>query len=277
MTHLVVTGYASLDHVLVLAGDIAKDRTTRVTRRDPAAWPRAGGCPTYVAQAAVRAGQRAAPVVWIGDDAPGRVLVAQYASAGLDGAGVATLKGGRSPISVLAYQPDGAVSCLYDPGFAGQERLSEAQAALIAGASHLCLTVGPGHLVDAILGSAPASARLYWAVKNDTQSFDDTARARLSQRADVIFCNHAEQELILGGTAVRVVTHGAAGAEVIGRTGSIRAPVPRRITASDATGAGDSFAGGYIAAEMTGITDPAAALQAGMAAAAQLLMERQDQ
>lgn len=275
MTRLVVTGFASLDHAIHLAGDIGKDRTTRITWRDPAAWPRAGGCPVYIAMAAARQGLCAAPLTWIGDDAPGAALMAQCRAAGLDLTGIAAVAGRRSPVSILACQPDGAVSCLYDPGFPGEHRLTSAQAGLISAASHLCVTVGPGHLVGQILDLAPATARLYWAVKNDADSFDAAARQRLSARADVIFCNHAEQALIDGGNAIRVVTHGARGAEVITLQGSAFAPAPARIDVRDATGAGDTFAGGFIAAEMAGVLDPLAAVGAGMAAAAKLLTERQ--
>lgn len=277
MTCLVVTGFASLDHVIHLAGDIAKDRTTRILRRDPGAWPRAGGCPTYVAAAAARAGRRAAPVVWIGEDAAGAALLSRYEAEGLETEGVARVRGRPSPISVLACQPDGAVSCLYDPVFSGEERLEAAQARLIEAATHLCVTVGPGRLVMPILDHAPASARIYWAVKNDAASFDEAARRRLSARADVIFCNHAEEALITGGDALRIVTHGADGVEAATATGRFRVPTPERIAAQDATGAGDTFAGGFIAAEMGGERDPKAAIEAGMNAAARLLLERLEQ
>ncbi|MDN5789009.1 carbohydrate kinase family protein [Pseudorhodobacter sp.] len=274
MNRFVVTGYASLDHVLHLGGDVVKDRTTQIRHRDPAAWPRAGGCPTYVARAVAKAGQSAAPVTWIGDDAGGQALLDQYAAFGLDAGGVARLTGERSPISVLAYQPDGAVSCLYDPGFAGRESLTKAQRALIAGASHICVTIGPGHLVADILDLVPVRARLYWGVKDDPVAFDAYARARLSARADVIFCNHAERALVQGSDALLVVTHGRKGAEAIGPEGSIWSPPVDLIATDDAVGAGDSFAGGFIAAEMRGETEVLAAVKAGVAAAAALLTER---
>ena len=45
------------------------------------------------------------------------------------------------------------------------------------------------------------------------------------------------------------------------------------IAVADTTGAGDTFAGGFIAAEMAG-ADPAEAARAGITAAARLLTER---
>jgi ribokinase len=51
MSGIGITGYASLDHVIVLDGDIRPGRTTTILSRPEKAWPRLGGGPAYVAQA----------------------------------------------------------------------------------------------------------------------------------------------------------------------------------------------------------------------------------
>ena len=43
MKQLVVTGYASLDYAVGLAGQAVADSTTLIASRDVTAWPRAGG------------------------------------------------------------------------------------------------------------------------------------------------------------------------------------------------------------------------------------------
>ena len=50
--------------------------------------------------------------------------------------------------------------------------------------------------------------------------------------------------------------------------------IENQIDISDTTGAGDTFAGGFIAAEMSGVTSPNHAAKAGLKAAESMLMER---
>lgn len=273
MNHLAVTGYASLDYVLALSGEIKPDRTTHA-RRDAAAWPRAGGCPSYVALAAAMAGQRATPVMWLGDDQIGQVLVDHLDVQSVDITGIAQVAGAPSPSAVMAYQPDGGCACLYDPGPAGREALNAAQRAAISNATHLCLCVGPAHLTREILSLRDPNAHLFWAVKDDPACFTPDICTDLSAKADVIFCSAAERGLIGKTTAVIVQTRGAKGVTVEHQGTHIEVPVSP-VQTSDTTGAGDTFAGGYIAALMAGPTDPARAAQAGITAAQALLRNRQ--
>ncbi len=273
MSHLVVTGYASLDYAVGLAGQAIGDRTTLIASRDTGAWPRAGGCPTYVAAAAVRAGQRATPIMWAGSGEEGALFTRAVAAQGLPTEGIGTMPSPRSPTALMVYQADGSCICLYDPALNGSERLTETQKALIAGASHLCISVGPPHLMVPILDACPPGARLYWAVKNDPDAFPAALRARLAERADVIFCSASERVLVPATDALVVETRGAASVAVTEGGTTKELPV-ERVETRDTTGAGDTFAGGFIAAEMSGATSLAAA-QAGISAAAALLQARE--
>lgn len=273
MSALVVTGYASLDHVLHLGAGLDANRTTQ-GRRDPAAWPRAGGCPTYIAGAAVEAGLPSHPVMWVGADAAGEAFRDDLRCAGVATGGVATVEGARSPAAVLAYQPGGACACLFDPGPAGQERLTPAQKALIAGADNLCIAVGPGHLTAEILELRKVGARLYWAVKNDPACFPDAICAILSARADVVFCTAAERGMVGATGAVVVETLGAAGVRLEHAGHSEVIPV-EPIDITDTTGAGDTLIGGYIAAAQAGAA-PRDAVHTGIASAAAMLKKRQE-
>ena len=98
------------------------DRTTTIVSRAPA-WPRLGGSPAYVTAALVAAGARdAAPVSWIGDDAEGAAYRNGLEALGVRTDGIAASPG-RTPICVLAYQPDGRCHCLYDPGLTASAEL----------------------------------------------------------------------------------------------------------------------------------------------------------
>jgi ribokinase len=272
MKQLVVTGYASLDYAVGLAGQAVADSTTLIASRDVTAWPRAGGCPTYIAAAAHHAGLQAVPVMWVGRGHEAKVFTTAVAALGLSVQGIGHCASTRSPTALMLHQADGSTICLYDPALDGAERLTDAQRALIGTASHLCISVGPPQLMAAILAACPSDARLYWAVKNDAVAFPLTLCARLSARADVIFHNASERGLIAPGRAILVETRGSAGVCVTDAGKVTTLPV-QPIAPRDTTGAGDSFAGGYIAAEMSG-ANPIEAARAGIAAAAALLASR---
>ena len=274
MTGLCVTGYGSLDYAVTLDGFAEGNRTTSISRRDPAAWPRCGGCPAYVARAVVAT---AAPTVvsWMGDNAEGALFCDGLRSAGIDGSGVALLESSRSPTALLVYQADGSCACLYDSAFSGREELTQTQAGLIAAASHLCISVGPPHLVRPILEARAPDARLYWLAKNDTKAFTPRDCRLLSAQADVILCNSAEMALIDRELtrATIVETRGRAGV-VVHDGGAETAIAVTPVPAGDTTGAGDTFAGAYIAAEMDGIADPVRAAERAVEAAHSFLVNR---
>ena len=127
----VVTGYASLDYTVTLDRAPEPDRTATVLSR-ACEFPRLGGSPAYVAAAMVAAGSRgAAPVTWVGDDDEGQRYRAALERLGLRSDGVA-IRPGRTPICVLAYQPDGGRHCFYHPSLSEPIPLDEGQRELVA-------------------------------------------------------------------------------------------------------------------------------------------------
>lgn len=275
MVHLAVFGYASLDYPVLLAGTVQGDRTTHIKFRDPQAWPRPGGSPTFVANAAANAGVSAAPIAWVGDDALGTLYLDHCRSAGLDVSAIGRHAAARSPAAIMIHQADGTTACLYDPGFAGQERLSEAQRAMIAQCQMLCVTVGPGHLIDEILRLRPIDKPLCWVMKDDPTCFGPDNRAALAGRASLIFCNAAERSLVgdlAGADAIIVETLGRQGVR-LHRGGAQTDHGTEPVAVSDPTGAGDSFAGAFIAAHLQGAA-PEAAARSAMQAVGALLRAR---
>ncbi len=278
MTFLAATGYASVDYVVGLAGQIAGDQTTLISRRDSNGWPRAGGCPAYVASAAARAGQKACAVCWVGDDEAGKGYKRELMSNGVGIEGIATMPGRPSPTAILAYQPDRSCACLFDPALSGEEALNAQQRKILREASHICITVGPPHLIREILSSRTGRSRLYWVLKRDLHAYPSDLRDAISGQADVIFCNESERDLIgrISKNTIIVQTRGEN--RIVVRIGDQESGI--RITplkAQDTTGAGDTLAGGFIAAEMAAVADPAQALRLGIRSARNLLVERMRQ
>ena len=120
MTAVTITGYASLDYAFRLDRPPASSTRPRPFSRDPNSGRGfLGGSPAYVATAMVSAGSRdVTPVSWIGDDADGRRYSAALMERGVSVEGLA-LRSGRTPVCVLAYQPDGGCHWLLSSGAGG--------------------------------------------------------------------------------------------------------------------------------------------------------------
>ena len=280
---IVVTGYASLDYAVRLDSPPQPDRTATILSRT-VEWPRIGGSPTYVAAALVAGGARdAAPVSWVGDDAEG----ARYRE-GLDALGVRSdgigVQPGRSPICILAYQPDGRCHCLYDPGLTALSDLDGRQRALLAQSEAICVTVGPPKATWETLRLVRPEATLVWAVKADPRAIPLDLAAALAARADIVVFSRGEAEFAAeaisagGGRParrdIRIETRGPDGVAFL-NNGATTVFSVNPVETEDSTGAGDTFIGGFLAAWVK-TPDPEGAVKAGITAASALLMSRLD-
>jgi ribokinase len=286
MSGIVISGYASLDHVIVLDGDVRPGRTTTILSRPAAAWPRLGGGPAYVAKAigGIYSGSLH-PLSWIGEDAPGDLYLQQLADNGISCDGMAKIAGARTPIAVLAYDPAGDCACLYDPGLPPTIGLTDEQKALVRRAGWVCITIGPKLVTDQMLTLITPEQKLVWIVKNDPRAITPEQTTALATRADLIFCNGKERDFLESarkGNAARrsgqtiVETQGRRGAVFL-RNGKSTFVAAEPVDVIDPTGAGDTFAGGVIAAMMNGETEYEAIGRAGNAAARALLLNRKSE
>lgn len=280
---IAITGYASLDHVAMLDGVPRPGRTATILSRPPDAWPRLGGSPAYVAMALAAAGRTdARPLSWIGEDAAGDDYLRQLGDRGVLVDGIARIPGARTPMAILAYDPGGGCACLYDPGMPKGLDLTETQRGLVAAADWLCVTIGPTEATRASLAALRPDARLAWVVKDDPRALPPDLAAELAARADLICHSRAERafvETALARAATmrpdRIII------ETLGGAGAVASSKDRAITVAttpfetpDPTGAGDTFAGGVIAALARGLVDLASITEAGHASAAALLRTR---
>jgi ribokinase len=283
MTKVVITGYASLDYAIRLDRAPQPDTTATILSR-PLEWPRLGGSPAYIACAMVAAGLAdVRPVSWIGDDADGRLYSASLSARGVAVDGLA-LRPGRTPICILAYQPDGGCYCFYDPSLAGPLTLGESQSRLVAGAQWLCLTVGPAEATAQALAAARPDARVVWAVKADRRAVPPDLATAIAARADVIAYSRGEAGFVAealeaaGAPRARqllIETRGRDGVALsIDGRAEIIAVAP--LAAEDTTGAGDTFLGGLLAALANDPEKPADAVEAGARAARAMLLTRSE-
>ncbi|MFV3075567.1 carbohydrate kinase family protein [Niveispirillum fermenti] len=282
MAQVVISGYATVDYVVHAQGRFDGQGTMAMRAAPDGAWPRAGGAVLYAGRQLARAGHGVRALTWVGGDADGAFYRQAAAQAGLGPDGIADTDGPTTRC-LLVYHADGSHGCLLQAGAAA---LSDMQRGLLHGAALLVLTAGPASVNRAILADLPADARLAWIVKPDPVCFPPDLAGALAARADWLFCNAGERAWLeaardgCGGSRppsgqTLFETHGGEGVRVmVGVDGDgVTLPTTRTLAVTDATGAGDSFAGATLAALLYGAS-PAAAAQAGMQAAAALLATR---
>jgi sugar/nucleoside kinase (ribokinase family) len=284
-TRIVVLGYVAVDHVLGLNQEVEPGVTALVERRHTPAGGRLGGCASYIATGLAATGAAVAVVSSVGRDPEGAVVESSLAAAGVETSGLERREAQRTGVTYLPYVPAQASYCIYDPGGALPERLTEAQRELCRRADWLVAAVGAPAPSAEALSIARAEASLFWAVKGDPASFPAPLARALAERAAVIAYSAAERPFLeqqLGRgwrrelarrDALIVETHGHEGARFwdAGREGEMRPEAP--IAASDTIGAGDRFCAGLLAARIAG-ADGEAAVRAGAETAAALLRER---
>ena len=283
---IAITGYASLDHVAMLDGVPVPGRTTTILDRPEGAWPRLGGSPAYVAAALALGGvAEACPVSWIGDDEAGRGYRQALRARGILDLGLAVVDDARTPVSILAYEPAGGCICLYHPGMPKTLELSHAQTMLLASVDWLCATVGPQGATAAALDTLRPSAGLAWVVKDDPRALAPALAARIAARADLICYSRAEAEFVaraLEGAGpgkpdrILIETRGGVGASAARGDETVFVGA-EPIEIADPTGAGDTFAGGALAALALGEMALAPIIEAGHRAARTLLETRRIQ
>jgi ribokinase len=273
---VVIAGFATIDYVARADGDFTGRGTLPMRQGADDAWPRPGGAALYAGAALARAGAKAAPLTWIGDDADGETYRAACHAAGLELGGVAVARGAPSTRCLLIYNADGSYGCLLRPG---PWELTQAQLRLAAAADWLVIAAGPAVALLGLLDALPPTTRLAWIAKDDPACFPPELVARLTQRADVMFCNAGERAWLETGREapapagqVLFETRGAAGVRIEAAGEVIALPVSP-LDVDDATGAGDTFAGAALAVLIDGGSVRRAA-ETGIAAAHALLVSR---
>lgn len=250
---------------LLVVGDVNADLVLRGGELVPAFGQREqlvdsaslvlGGSGAIVAAGAARLGLRVAMAGCVGDDVLGRAML--EALAGVDVSAVRVV-GEPTGISVgLARPGDRAV--LTALGALASFRAEDVPAELLASARWVHVTspfLQPALDVAAIASQAAGTTSL-------DPGWDPAERWELAWEAFDVLMPNAQEAERLGATGPGVVVKlGAEGA----RCGDVHVAAPRAEPV-DATGAGDSFDAGFIAARLAG-EDLAAALALGCACGA---------
>lgn len=281
MKNVVVIGYASIDYPAVLDGYFRGDQTVMIKQRPVTEFPRPGGCPLYVARPIAGRGRDVAIITWIGDDEQGALFTRWTADDGIDTRGIATIESGSTPVCFMIYQVDGSCCCCFDPGMLGRESLTSDQEELLKNADLLCVTVGPPEIAMRALTLVSDQCVVAWVMKNDPISYPEELRIALASRARYIFCNDSERASVDNALQISdrddspLIIQTAGSGPVLAELAesSDRIDVPQ-LTFNDASGAGDTLAGGCLDSVCNAETNITAIAQSGVDAATSLLRSR---
>jgi ribokinase len=268
---IAVVGYASVDRTLRVDRLPAPGVTARVLAVAADGPLHPGGIGHTATALAATVDEGVVPICAVGDDDAGRAFVAALVAAGCRVDGVVASPG-RSPSAELLHDPDGATACVFDPGVDWID-LDPSQRELIAAADVVVVMIAPAAVIRATLAASRPEAKVAWIVKNDPAALLPDVVTGLRERADIIFHNAAEslvvEALAVDAAPIAVCTDGPRPVIVMTQGRSRTYAVPP-VTVRYPTGAGDAFAGGYLAAWL-GRADEQACVAAGAAAARRLL------
>lgn len=253
MKRVVAVGYASLDHSMGVETFHGAGRTSLVNRAG--AGPEPGGIARLFAGLG---GHACNAISWVGQDAASEQWIAALRSRGVNVEAVQQLAG-HMPTSFLFHSQSGDTMCFFDSGITDADAMQLTTPGIdaLVKADVVIIAVGPRAACEAVLEHVSPDAQLVWVVKADPEAFPVPLRKQLIARANVVLHSHQEDSFIreawnaeFPGLVIRT-----AGAESVQWTHGAFAgliPVDPVLGATDATGAGDWFAGHFIGSFMAG-------------------------
>lgn len=256
----------------------------------------AGGAESNVAGHVVALGHRARWVSRLGDDALGRRVSGQLAARGIDVTGVIRDPRHRTGLYVknpgvgVHYYRDGSAASHLDVADAEGIDLDDVEIVHVSGITAALIGTAPAFL-DALMSRARARGILVsfdvnhraalWSATHAAPALDALVR-----RADIVFVGRDEAEVLWDtATAAAIRERFSAVPELIVKDGEVGATVyagddevfvpALRVEVVEAVGAGDAFAGGYLAARLDGAST-VSRVRAGHARAALTLQTTGD-
>ncbi|PWC30785.1 sugar kinase [Teichococcus aestuarii] len=251
-----------------------------------------GGDTSNAAVAAARAGARAGYITALGQDAPGDSFMALWAREGVDSSTVIRRKDAPTGIYFVTHGPEGHAFTFYRAGSAASRMAPDDMPEDAIRAARVLHVSGISQAISASAADACFRAMEIARAAGVTVSYDTNLRRALwplpraratihaaLRMADIALPSYDDATALTGldqpdaiadfylEMAPRVILKlGKDGVMVATREGRTTLP-GRKVKAVDATGAGDTFAGNFLARFVAGDTLEEAARYANAAAA----------
>nr|WP_154923714.1 sugar kinase [Microbacterium testaceum] len=233
----------------------------------------AGGAESNVATHVADAGHRAVWFSRLGDDALGRRVARQLASRGVDvttvqwDAGRPTGLYVKNPGGGVSYYRRGSAASALAPSDATGIDLDGVDVLHVSGITAAISDSARRFLEDLMARARGAGVRVSFDVNHRAALWDATTAAAvilaLARKADIVFTGRDEAETLWGtanaddvrallpDVAELIVKDGDVGATAFTGEGGVFVPA-LAVDVIEPVGAGDAFAGGYLAASLSG-------------------------
>ncbi len=247
--------------------------------------PFPSGAPAIFIDTVARLGLPAAFIGAVGQDPFGKLLIERLRADGVDVSGIQHIRDASTAVAFVAYASDGSRQFVFHIGGAAAGRLAPEHVgeALARSASWLHVS---GSAMSINEPMRAACLRMLDLAKSARVSLDPNLRVELLggverarrlfapivQRAEIVFPSLGELEVLTGepdvdraatmlltlGPRLVVLKRGALGCSVYSSVARVDVPAfPTQEV--DPTGAGDSFAAGFVAATLSGLSPQDAA------------------
>jgi adenosine kinase len=265
---VLVIGYPSFDRIMRVSRAPFLGETGIIL--DPPGIPQAtlGGCACNIAVAINRLGIGAAPVIVLGDDHDGQMMLKKLSEENVETSCVHQISNGKTAGTFLYIDPDGGHQTFYFPGSADENIALQIPETIVEGLKYGVITVGnPFHTSMFVDQLSEAGIPLVWSLRNDPHAFPFELVERLVRTCSMLIMNEFEgkvladmlglkgfESLLANQVETIILTQGSRGSKVFQRENEfvISAVTPNNVL--DPTGAGDAFVGGLLAGLCMGIS-----------------------
>jgi ribokinase len=243
--------------------------------------PYPGGSGGNIAAGVARLGRPVEFLGVLGGDEGGRLLLEDFAQAGVDLRAVTIAPAGRSAATFIAIDERGERVIFALGGMALYEHSEDIRPESLAGVRMLVVADAYAHVAEAAFAALDPQARVVFNPGGLMSAAGAEYLAPILRRTDVWIGSHAEAETLTGlaaaenaareiaarGPRTVILTLGRQGALVYQNGEMTPIPALPAEQVVDTTGAGDAFTSGVVAGMLEGLSWPAAA-RLGCAAAA---------
>ncbi len=266
---IVGVGALNLDYVHTVSR-VTLDGLERVL----ASMVEAGGCSANATYALARLGLRCGYVGAMANDEEGELILNSFRSAGVDTRGITRRTDLHTGKVLILSDAEGRRAMYLEPGASGLSAAEQMPGGYLSGVRLLLLSSFNGEIAAevqrALLAALPQGATLALILDGHLAQEGTGTLAPLLARCDVLFANRQEiaalsagegpARLLRAGCGTVVMTLGAgeydAACRIFSTQGEWSVPARRTFpgAVSDATGAGDAFAAGYLCGRLAGWT-----------------------
>lgn len=264
MPKIVVSGYVSLDRIILIDNELKEGHTSIINNHDNSKIYY-GGCPVNIAYSLNKLNVNTLPFLRVGDDYESSGFKAFLDESNIPTEGITKINGVNTSNCYLVEDKKGNHHTIFYPGAMDNIYFQEMNKVCFNNAEYGILTVGPlQDNIEFLKKCKEENIQLVFGAKMDSNAFPKAYLKEALEYSSIIFCNEVEEKEItsilglssitdffeIGNAKIIVVTYGTKGSncyykeqnQIISKHIDI-VPAHQCI---DTTGSGDAYMAGFM-------------------------------